>query len=147
MKLLKKIHSFSSTAKAVKILFFKAYFLSGLVKFTLIFLPFKKVLRWKGKVNVESPTHPDEASLSFRKSLQSAMLLCDKYTIWKTECYTRALTAKILLNNHGLPATIYIGFGKNTNGEYKGHAWLRSYDRVITGGEEMNNFAIHTFYT
>jgi hypothetical protein len=69
------------------------------------------------------------------------------YTLWKTECYTRALTAKIILNRHGLPGTIYIGFRKDASGRYFGHAWLRSYDRVITGGEEMHEFNVHSCYT
>jgi hypothetical protein len=147
MRLYYKIQSFARTDRRVKLLFFRAYFLSAFVKFSLIFLPFRKVLNWQGSVHIESSDQPDEASLDFRKSLQSAMRLCDKYTIWKTECYTQALTAKIILNRKGIPGTIYIGFQKNDKGIYKGHAWLRSYDRIITGGAEKHNYLVHSFYT
>jgi hypothetical protein len=147
MRLFKKIQSFSRTDSTVKLLFFRAYFLSAFVKFSLIFLPFRRVLTWQGSVHTESPDQPDEASLHFRKSLQSAMRLCDKYTIWKTECYTLALTAKIILNSKGIPGTIYIGFQKNDKGTYKGHAWLRSYDRIITGYSEKHNYLVHSFFT
>lgn len=147
MRLIKKIQSFVRTDRTVKILFLRAWFLSAVVKFTLVFLSFRKVLNWQGKINMESPDRPDEASLEFRKCLQSAMRLCDKYTFWKTECYTQALTAKILLNKKGIPGTVYIGFNKTEKGEYKGHAWLRSYDRVITGETEENSYTVHSFYS
>lgn len=147
MRLIKKIQSFVRTDRTVKILFLRAWFLSAVVKFTLVFLSFRKVLNWQGKINMESPDRRDDASLEFRKCLQSAMRLCDKYTFWKTECYTQALTAKILLNKKGIPGTVYIGFNKTEKGEYKGHAWLRSYDRVITGETEENSYTVHSFYS
>lgn len=147
MRLAKKIQSFALSDRTVKILFLRAFFLSAIVKFTLVFLPFRKVLNWQGKINMESPDRRDDESLEFRKSLQSAMRLCDKYTFWKTECYTQALTAKILLNKKGIPGTVYIGFNKSEKGEYTGHAWLRSYDRVITGDTEKNSYTVHSFYS
>jgi len=147
MRLIKKIQSFFRADRTVKILFLRAFLLSAIVKFTLVFLPFRKVMNWQGKINMESPDRRDDASLEFRKSLQSAMRLCDRYTFWKTECYTQALTAKIILNKKGIPGTVYIGFNKTEKGEYKGHAWLRSYDRVITGDTEKNSYTVHSFYS
>jgi hypothetical protein len=147
MVFFRKIKSFTGSSYQVKILFLRAYFLSGLVKLTLVFLPFSKVLKWQGNINVESPDYSDEISAEFRKSLQAAMRLCRKYTIWKTECYTQALTAKVLLNKKGISGTVYIGFKKEDNGSYIGHAWLRSYDRFITGYEEKNSYTVHSFYS
>jgi hypothetical protein len=147
MLVLRKIKSFTETSYQVKILFFKAYFLSGLVKLTLLFLPFNRVLKWQGSINVESPCFSDEISADFRKSLQSAIRLCSKYTIWKTECYAQALTAKIILNKKGIPGTVYIGFKKSVNGAYMGHAWVRSFDRFICGYEEKNSYTVHSFYS
>lgn len=147
MSLYTKLQSFYRTDREVKYLFLKAYFLSAVVKFTLVFLPFKKIMNWQGIANVETPMHPDQDSLTYRKSIQSAIRLCDIYTCWKTECYTQALTAKILLKSKGIPSTVYIGFQKNDDGTYKGHAWLRSYDIIITGNLEKELFTVHTFYS
>jgi Transglutaminase-like superfamily len=147
MSLNKKLQSFANTSREFKLLFLKTIILSAFVKFSLVFLPFRKVLTWQGKSNIETTDMPDEASLAFRKTLQSAIQLCDKYTFWKTECYTQALTAKILLNNKRIPATVYIGFKKDEKGNYEGHAWLRSYDRIITGGERKEDYIVHSFYS
>jgi hypothetical protein len=147
MKIIQKISAFLSLSREVKILFFKAYFLSGLVKLTLIFLPFRKVLSWQGKINTSSSLNEDQATAVFRKSLQQAMILCNKYTLWETECYTQAITAKILLNRKDIEGTIYIGFKKDQSGKYLGHAWLRSFDRIITGNTDINSYSVHGFYS
>lgn len=147
MRLYRKIQTAYRSDPALRSLFWQSYILSALVKFTLVFLPFRKVLAWQGKINVETPAIPDEATAGFRKTLQSAMRLCDQYTFWKTECYTQALTAKILLGRRGIPSTVYIGFHKQEDGRYAGHAWLRSYDRIITGREGMEKYTIHSFYS
>jgi len=147
MRIIQKISSFLSLSREVKCLFFKAYFLSGLVKLTLIFLPFRKVLSWQGQINTSTPQNEDPTTAAFRKSLQQAMILCDKYTLWKTECYTQAITAKILLNRKHIDGTIYIGFKKDQNGKYLGHAWLRSFDRIITGNIDIYSYSVHSFYS
>jgi hypothetical protein len=143
----RKIRSFLQSDPQLKWIFFQAFFLSGLVKFTLIFLSFRKVLNWQGTIQLESPIGPDPASEMYRRNLQSAMRLCHLYTPWKSECYTRALTAKILLKRKRIPSTVYIGFRKESDGTYAGHAWLRSFDRIVTGREEMNGYIVHSFYS
>jgi hypothetical protein len=143
----RKIRSFLQSDPQLKRMFVQAFFLSGLVKFTLVFLSFRKILNWQGAIQQESPQGPDPGTETYRRNLQSAMRLCHLYTPWKTECYTRALTAKILLKKKRIPSTVYIGFRKEPNGTYAGHAWLRSYDRIVTGREEMNGYIVHSYYS
>ena len=147
MGILKKWDSFRRTSPTARRLFYRAWFLSGIVRFSLRFLPFSKVLAWKGDVGVESPGHSHPESLEQRLALKRALVLCDRYTPWGTECYTRALTGKILLNRAGLPATVYIGFRKTPEGAYEGHAWLRSYDSLLSGGEQIDRYTVHSCYT
>jgi hypothetical protein len=147
MGLLRKWESFRSTEPMARRLFVKAWLTSGFVRFTLRFLPFSRVLAWKGSPGVECPEVPHPDSLRFRLALKRALVLCDRYAPWGTECYTRALTGKILLNRAGLPGTVYVGFSKKPDGRYEGHAWLRSYDSCLTGADQMHLYTVHTFYT
>ena len=147
MGLLRKWESFQSAGPTVRGLFYRAWLLSGIVRFTLRFLPFSRVLAWKGTVGVESPSNPHPESEAYRGALKRALALCDRYTPWGTECYTRAITGKILLNRVGLPATVYVGFAKGPDGGYEAHAWLRSYDSCLSGAEQMDLFTVHSFYT
>lgn len=147
MGLLKKWESFRTTDPTARRLFLQAWLVSGLVRFSLRFLPFSKVLAWKGTAGIESPAVPHPDSLDFRLAMKRALVLCDRYTPWGTECYTRAITGKILLNRAGLPATVYVGFAKGPDGGYEGHAWLRSYDSYLSGAEQMDRYTVHSQYT
>jgi hypothetical protein len=147
MGFLRKIKTFAEAPAAFKWIFVKAWFLSAFVKITLVFLPFNRVMKWKGRPGVETATAPDPGTDQYRRWVQSAMRLVALYTPWRSECYTQALTAKIILQQRGLPATIYIGFRKGSAGSYEGHAWLRSYDRIITGNQEIDTYQLHTCYS
>jgi hypothetical protein len=120
---------------------------SAVVKITLSFLPFKYVLKWLGKVNVESESGPNIQTSEIRQDLKVAIRLCDRYVFWKTECYTQSLTGKILLKQLGIQSTIYVGFFKSSKGLYKAHAWLRSYDSFVTGYLEKDEFEIQYYFT
>jgi len=144
--LFRKLKSFFLLSSRVKWLLFKAILISGVVRLTLSFLSFKIILKWLGKINVESESLPHPPSLNIRKDIQRAIALCDKYVFWKTECYTQSLTCKLLLKKYHLSSTVYIGFYKDEHGNYKGHAWLRSYDMVITGGTDIDKYIVQTFF-
>ncbi|SJZ50287.1 lasso peptide biosynthesis B2 protein [Sediminibacterium ginsengisoli] len=148
MSLVKKTRIFFHFSTRQKFLFFRALFLSGLVRFTLSFLPFRKVMKWLGTDSIETDKLPDPETLQYRTEVKTALALADRYTFWKTECYTRSLTAKILLRKKGIPSTLYIGFYKDETGVYKGHAWLRSADMLVTGNmPELHLYQVHSFFS
>lgn len=142
-----KLSTFWHLPSRTKELFLKAVIISAIVKITLVFLPFKIVLKWLGKQNVESETSSDPNSEDLRAEVRRALSLCERYTFWKTECYTLSLTGKLLLKRYNLPSTLYIGFRKSEKGIYKGHAWLRSYDTVLIGRIESGEFKVQSFFT
>ena len=141
-----KLKTFQNLSPRVKTLLIKALVISAGVKFTLVFLPFKKVLSWLGKAGIETGTDVNPISLQLRKDIKTAISLCDKYSFWKTECYTQALTGKILLNKLKLTGTIYIGFNLKQE-EYRGHAWLRSYDLILCGEKDSEIFKFQYIFS
>ena len=143
----RKLCSFWNLSFRTKKLFFKAVYISALVKTTLVFLPFKVVLSWLGKQNTESDRESHPGSEYIRVEIKRALALCGMYTFWKTECYTLALTGKLILKSYKLPSTLYIGFRKNEKGIFEGHAWLRSYDTILIGGIVNGDFKVLSFFT
>jgi hypothetical protein len=142
-KLIKKLDTFLKLPKGIRRLFVEAMVISAGVKFCLLFFPFKYVLRWMGAALAESGQMPDEASLPVRKNIKSALQLCCKYTPWRTECYTLALTGKLMLKRRNISSTLYLGFIKDGDGKRKGHAWLRACDTYIAGYRESAGYPVN----
>lgn len=130
-----------------KWIFFEAVCTSAYVRFSLSFLPFKKVANWLGHANtVKNNTRP--LSVETIKIIQQAVRRCNSYTPWKTECYTQALTGKILLQRRGIASTLFIGFMKDEQAKYKGHAWLKVNDFFVTGyNRQLAQFQVHSFFS
>lgn len=146
-RLFKKFDTYKNLSPATKRLFMEALVTSAWVKTSLLFFPFKRVMGWLGSANTESDTHADESTLLVRKEVKAALSLCKKYALWPTECYTTALTGKILLRRRHIPSTLYIGFMKDGEGKYKGHAWLRANDMYIAGYRESFGYAKNMIFS
>ena len=132
---------------ANRMLFFEALVTSAYVRFTLSFLPFKRVKFWLGKTNVRPEIELTPEQIKQINKTYHTLKLCDKYALWKTECYTLALTGKILLRRRDIPSTLYIGFKKN-EGKYEGHAWLKTpNDSIISGNMDLTQFHVNAFFS
>lgn len=126
------------------LLFTEAIITSAYVKIILKFLPFRIALKRLGSPvskNNEIVFLTDEDLVAIKK-IQHAVRRCNKYSFWQTECYTQALTGKILLQRRHIKSVVHIGFKKNATSKYEGHAWLTVGDIYITG----NNGVLHTYY-
>lgn len=53
---------------------------------------------------------------------------------WRADCWIQALAAQAWLARAGIGSDLYIGTRQNRGG-FEAHAWLRSGDRVVTGGD------------
>lgn len=92
-------------------------------------------LRWMGKA-VESVNESDEIALVNKQlaaQVQLAVTRVDRYVPWGTECYTQALTAKLMLRKRNVSTVLVVGFRKDEAGEIQGHAWLKIGPYYITG--------------
>ncbi len=53
---------------------------------------------------------------------------------WRADCWVQALAAQSWLAREGVPAEIWIGV-RQDRGAFEAHAWLRSGERAVTGGD------------
>jgi hypothetical protein len=147
MLFIRKLKSFARFPLTLKLLLIEALFTSARVKLTLKFFPFAKVMHWLGATNTESPEDQEPTTIFTRKQVKQALVLCNKYAFWPTECYTLSLTGKLLLKRRGIKSTLYVGFKKDEFGKYKGHAWLRANDTYISGFTESGEFTLHSWFS
>lgn len=54
---------------------------------------------------------------------------------WRADCLVQALAGQHLLRAHGIASEIVVGTGKQADGSFEAHAWLRQGDCIILGGD------------
>lgn len=124
--------------------FLEAVLISAAVRFTLCFLSPAIRLRWMGSAidAAEGASSQEQVSLSrqipsdkkqIAARVQTAVTRVDRYVPWGTECYTQALTAKLMLRRRKVSTILIVGFRKETSAEIEGHAWLKIGPYYITG--------------
>lgn len=116
----------------------EAFFISGLVRFAILFIPFKKLAGFLGKYKRETDRETPEAEkqITYRVGWAAEKISCN--TPWKSKCLVKALTAQIMLTRRKISSTLYLGVAKDKDNYNKlvAHAWLRSGQVIITGARE-----------
>ena len=54
---------------------------------------------------------------------------------WRADCFIQALAAQSWLARAGIPSDIHIGVRQDREPGFEAHAWLRTGDRTVTGGD------------
>ena len=122
------------------ILFVEAWFLLHFSKLVILLIPFKKIASRMGRLHVES-TH-DLQSIEGPLKIANAIRRASRYTLHKSKCYDQALTAKALLGQLGLPATIYFGLAKESENQLCAHAWVRCGNNIVAGKAGVERFTV-----
>ncbi len=122
------------------LLFVEAWFLLHFAKLVILFMPFKKIASCIGRLHVES-THDLQYNGDPTKIVH-AVRRAARYTLHGSKCYDQALTAKALLGQIGLPATIYFGLAKEGDNKLSAHAWVRCGNKIVTGKAGMERFTV-----
>jgi len=126
------------------LLFVEAWCLLHLAKLVIVFMPFKKIASWMGQLQVESAHDLSSTKMAIR--IQHAIRRASKYTFHQSKCYDQALSAKALLGQSGLPATIYFGLAKENDNQLIAHAWVRCGERIISGKAGMERFTVVAYF-
>lgn len=115
--------------------FFEAVVISAIVRVVLRFFSASVRLRWMGQ-SVEEHYQlgePAPAQLDKLRAVKRSIDRCHRYVPWNTECYTQALTARLMLRRRKIPLLLYIGFKKEESQSLQGHAWTACGPYIVTG--------------
>lgn len=123
----------------------KAYLYSAFFRFQILTRESSKLHKKWGIKGEETST--EELTSEQRKSAAavsySVNRVCNK-TKWESKCLVRALTAQKLLKELGLSSTLYLGCGMQDE-KMVAHAWIRSGNSYITGGNGKEYAVVETF--
>lgn len=123
-----------------KLTFIISFFLLGLVRLTLIIIPFKYINKMVGnKKGLESNNVVDIEEYIHLRRVRWGVEKAALYTPWKSKCLVKAITAQILLKAKKINSTLYLGVNRADN-NMEAHAWTKVGDIMITGAVESEYF-------
>lgn len=139
-QLFKKVSKLFKLTWREKLLFLEAFLLTGIIRFTILFLSFNKLARFSGKYKQESSKTISNEDEAMTRKVGWAVFAASKRTPWKSKCLVKALTAQVMLSTRRISSTLYLGVARDKEKKLIAHAWLRSGEDIITGVNEMAEF-------
>ena len=144
-----KVKSFFNLSASDRLLVLETLALLGLARAAVLVLPFRWVALALGqKRNAafeESET--DVLPKAKVRRIAWAVKYVGRHTPWQSNCLAQAIAGRFMLKRRRIAGTIYFGMIKDSVGELEAHAWLRSGDIILTGGSDLDRYAIVATFT
>ncbi|WP_032077244.1 lasso peptide biosynthesis B2 protein [Clostridium drakei] len=140
LQLTNKIAKFFKLSWQEKVLLIDGFFLSGIFRFVILFLPFNNLVEFVGKYKEESSEEISDINKVTINKIGWAVAVVSRITPWESKCFVQALTAQRMLKKRKIDSTLYLGVAKNKQKKLLAHAWLRSGKIIVTGGLGCNSF-------
>ncbi|MDQ0256592.1 ribosomal protein S2 [Evansella vedderi] len=125
----------------MKWLLLEAYFYLGWARI-LKKMPFSKIAPSLGDHMGETTYEANSKDKPVLYSVSQAIHIMSRYTLWESQCLVKAIAAMKMLEKRKVETTLYLGTGKDDQGAFVAHAWLRSGPYYVTGFEGMEKFTV-----
>lgn len=110
-------------------------------------VPMRRLEKYFGARDERTSKEADERELCIAMRVSYAVNRVADKTPWESKCLVRALAAQKILAKCHIPTTLYMGVGKDDEGEMIAHAWLRCGRYYVTGANELHRqFAVTTTF-
>jgi Transglutaminase-like superfamily len=109
----------------------------GVARVMTLLLPFRVVARRLGAPFEEQPCEAPTTPAAQRVGW--ALAAASRRTVWRSHCLEQAIAAKMMLRRRGIASTMYVGV---TARPVHAHAWVRVGDVNVTGGTDVERFAV-----
>ncbi len=143
--MLNRIKKFTALNRDERRLFFEAFVTLGIMRFALLALPFKRLVRslTQYREPVQAP-FLTEKELCLAQNIGRIINRAANHTPWESACLVQALTAQKMLQKRKIPGVFYLGVmpGKGSQKPMQAHAWTQVGTAVITGGVNIEAFTL-----
>jgi hypothetical protein len=143
-----RLHKMAALSWADRWLLFQVFVLLGVARLALRVIPFRRLARYLGSLQTETPLDALPAQLAQARRVGLAIARVSPYTPWKSNCLPQALVAKYWLRRRRIPTTLYLGVALNKpegpamRPEMEAHAWLRCGTLIVTGERSHERFTV-----
>ncbi len=125
----------------------QVFCLLGIARLALRLVPFRRLARHLGPLQVETPADAPPEHLAQARWVGLAIVRVSPYTPWTSNCFPQALVAKFWLRRRRIPTTLYLGVAltkidDSPHSEMIAHAWLRCGSLLVTGGRGHERYTV-----
>lgn len=117
-----------------KILFTEAFILTGINRYKILHVPFRKLKIGLGEHNKESSSQVSLEEYKVVRKVQNAVVNTSRYTPWESLCLVQSMTVQKMLTRRNINSTLYLGVNKDSNNKMSAHSWIRCGQIYVTGG-------------
>lgn len=143
-KLFKLIKKYLTYSNKEKLLIIKAFFITGICNLIINRIPIKKYNKLLGKKGEESDMVISKDAEEKAEKIGDIINMVSRHTPWHSECFVKAMTAQILLKQHEIGSTLYMGV-RRKNSKMTAHAWVRSGKVSVVGGNGNGYTVVQKF--
>jgi hypothetical protein len=111
--------------------------LLGLAQLSLLIVSFRHLAPLLGR-EVRGAAPPDLNETQRRRAVQiaNALRVAASHAPWPTNCFPKALAARVMLALYGVPYALFLGVARHSEThEFMAHAWVRAGAIHVTGGD------------
>ncbi len=113
-------------------------------RMAIISLPFRWIAKTLGEKEdprgeVDKSSKPNDLELN---RIGWTIRRVSVHTPWKSNCLAQAITAQNMLARRNRTSEIYFGLKRGKDSKMEAHAWLKSDDTILTGGGELEKYAV-----
>lgn len=127
----------------MKLLFIVTFFLTGLVRFSILVIPFRYLSVILGEKSGNTSEEVEHDKLVKASKVGRVVETVSRHTPWESKCLVKAITAQLFLKILRIPNTLYLGVSHDPeNNNMLAHAWLRCGQLILTGANERPGFKV-----
>lgn len=139
-----KIRKFWHMPWQQKCMLAEAMILSGWYRFCILHRPFSSLTKRMGEAGLETERENGISQVA-RQAAWIVPAVC-RHMPWESKCLVQALTARKMLTRRGISCTLYMGACRNEQDQMQAHAWLRSGNIYVVGGNGSGEYAVTSVY-
>lgn len=141
-----RIRTFFKLPLRFKIRLAGVYFRSLYYRYLILHREFSSIADRLGRYGYEETAQPEESQKREIGITAGAIRMVCPHTPWKSECLVQAYLASYYLRKKHIPYTVYLGVAREDGGKMIAHAWTRSGDFFVSGGNGKTEFTVTGFW-